>query len=70
MHCTHPDHSRKVEARQRLASRLGLLEIAPHLTEEWQAREDANLLLCLLVEAVLLRSNEIEEGLGPAVQVV
>lgn len=70
MRCTHPDHSREVEARQRLARRLGLLEIAPHLTEERQAREDANLLLGLLVEAVLLRTNEVEESLGPTVQVV
>jgi hypothetical protein len=70
MHCTHLDHSREVKARQRLASRLGLLEIAPHLAEEGQAGEDANLLFGLLVKAVLLWANEIEEGLGPTVQVV
>ncbi len=60
----------EVEARKTLARRLGLLQVAPHLSQERERGQHANLLLGLGVKAVLLRRDEVEEDLGTCVELV
>lgn len=64
------DDLRKVETSERFPGRLCFVEIFPYFAQKWQAGEDTDLFFRFGVESILLRSNQIEESFGPAVQVV
>lgn len=63
-------YSREVETSETVASRLCLFQIFPDFSQEGQTGEYADLLLLLGIKSVLLRCDQVEQGFGPAVQVV
>jgi hypothetical protein len=61
---------REVEASKGFACRLCLIKIPPDFSQQRQTRQDTNLFLGLLVKAVLLRSDQVEECFCPIEKIV